>query len=212
MNFRLAIPLSPLTQKRVQNFLRNRRARGSLILLTALFAVSLVSELLCNSRPLYLRANGHHFFPFVQNLTQRDLIGPGADGTRVNYHTFTASPAFTADRRNRVLWAPVPYSPGDVVDAASLRDYRTVKVSVVPETQTGRLNLLPDQSVILPVSCDPFFPGAARIEGQRLDAHWKLPQDLRRHSPNVSRGGPRGRRASRSPTCHSPASARSTAR
>ena len=179
MNFRLAIHLSPLTQKRVQNFLRNRRARGSLILLTALFAVSLVSELLCNSRPLYLRANGHRFFPFVQNLTQRDLIGPGADGTRVNYHTFTASPAFTADSHNRVLWAPVPYSPGDVVDAASLRDYRMVKVSVVPETQTGRLNLLPDQSIILPVSCDPFFPGAAHIEGQRLDAHWKLPQELK---------------------------------
>ena len=179
MKTRSAIRLSPLTQKRVQNFLRIRRARWSLALLTALFAVSLVSELLCNSRPLYLRVSGHHFFPFAQNLTQRDLLGPGADGTRVNYHAFTVSPAFTADPRNRVLWAPVPYSPGDVVDAASLREYRTVKVSVVPETQTGRLNLLPDQSVVLPLSCEPFFPGAARIEGQRLDAHWKLTQELK---------------------------------
>jgi len=179
MKFRFAIRLSPLTRKRVQNFLRIRRSRWALVSLTALFALSLVSELLCNSRPLYLCVSGRHFFPFVQNLTQRDLLGPSADGTRVNYHAFTASPAFTSDPRNRVLWAPVPYSPGDVVDAASLIEYRTVKVSVVPETHAGRLNLLPDLSVVMPVSCEPFFPGVTRIEGQRLGAHWKLTEELK---------------------------------
>jgi microcin C transport system permease protein len=179
MKLRPAIRLSPLTQKRLQNFLRIRRARGSLVLLTALFAVSLISELICNSRPLVLRMNGKTFFPFVQNLTQRDLLGPAADATRVNYHAFTATPAFAADPRNRALWAPVPYSPGDVVDAATLSAYRTVKVSVVPETHAGRLNLLPDQTVVLPVSCESFFPGAERIEGQRLDAHWTLPAELK---------------------------------
>jgi microcin C transport system permease protein len=115
----------------------------------------------------------------VQTLTQQALVGSGADATRVNYHAFTASAAFTADPRNRVLWAPVPFSPGDVVDAASLRQYRTVKVSVVPETHAGRINLLPDQSIIMPVSCGPFFPGVTRIEGQRLAAHWKLPEELK---------------------------------
>ena len=179
MKPRLAIRLTPLTQKRVQNFLRIRRARWALVILASLFAVSLVSELLCNSRPLYLRVSGRHYFPFVQNLTQQTLLGPGADATRVNYHAFTASAAFAADPRNRVLWAPVPYSPGDVVDAATLRAYRTVKVSVVPETHAGRLNLLPDRSVVQPVSCEPFFPGVARIDGQRLDAHWELPEELK---------------------------------
>ena len=96
MKLRPVIRLSPLTQKRVQNFLRIRRARRALVLLTALFAVSLISELLCNSRPLFLRTNGKTFFPFVQSLTQRDLLGPDADATRVNYHAFTATPAFTA--------------------------------------------------------------------------------------------------------------------
>ena len=114
MNFRPAIRLSPLTHKRVQNFLHIRRARISLVLLVVLFGISLVSELICNSRPLFLRVNGKSFFPFVQNLTQRDLLGPGADGTRVNYHAFTASPAFIANARNRVVWPLVAYSPGDV--------------------------------------------------------------------------------------------------
>jgi len=76
MKLRPAIRLSPLTQKRLQNFLRIRRARWSLILLAVLFGISLVSELICNSRPLYLRVNGKSFFPVAQSLTQRDLLGP----------------------------------------------------------------------------------------------------------------------------------------
>ncbi len=179
MNVVPFIRLSPLTRKRLQNFLRIRRARAALILLAALFAVSLVSELLCNSRPLYLRVNGRHYLPFLQNLTVRDLSGPEAEATRVNYPAFVASPAFTGDPRNRVLWAPVPYSPGDVVNAATLSAYRTVKVSVVPEVHVGRINVLPDGTVIRPESCEPFFPGVARIGGLRLEDHWTIPADLR---------------------------------
>ena len=174
-----AIRLSPLAQKRFQNFLRIRRARWSLALLAVLFAVSLVAELLCNSRPLYLRINGKNFFPFVQNLTQKHLLGDGADATRVNYHAFAASDAFRADPGNRMVWTLVPYSPGDVIDAVTLREYRTVKVSVVPDVHVGRINLLPEQTVIRPESVEPFFPAAPRIEGQHLDAHWTLPSAFR---------------------------------
>ncbi len=171
--------LSPLTRKRLQTFWRFRRARWSLVLLGALFAVSLLAELLCNSRPLFLRVNGQTFFPFVQRLTLRDVLGPAADATPPNFRALTASDAFTADPRNRVLWAPVPYSPGDVVDAASLREHRTVSVSVVPENHIGRLNLLPDGSVVMPLSCEPFFPDAARIEGLQLGAHWRVTPELK---------------------------------
>jgi microcin C transport system permease protein len=178
MKARTSSLLSPLAQKRLQNFLRIRRARWSLALLAALFAVSLASELLCNSRPLYLRVNGRSFFPFVQRLTLRDVLGPSAEATRVNYHAFTRSEAFTSGAGNRVLWAPVPYGPGDVIDAASLQDYRTVTVSVVPEAHVARLNLRPDRSVIQPVCCEPFFPGAAQPGGERFDAHWRVVPEL----------------------------------
>jgi len=66
-----------------------------------------------------------------------------------------------------------------VIDAATLRSYRTVKVSVVPEIHAGRINLLPDRTVIRPESVDPFFPGAPHAEGQRLDAHWTQPEAFR---------------------------------
>ena len=50
--------LSPLTAKRLKSFRRNRRAVFSLWALIAIFAVSLVSELICNSRPLWIRWRG----------------------------------------------------------------------------------------------------------------------------------------------------------
>ncbi|MCL1920155.1 MAG: ABC transporter permease subunit [Kiritimatiellaeota bacterium] len=183
--------LSPLTRKRLQNFTRIRRARWALILLCALFGISLVSELLCNSRPLWMRVNGKTYFPFIQRLTLRDLEGDAADASRMNYHAFTASEAFTADPRNKALWAPVRYSPGDVIDSASLREHRTVSVSVVPEVSLGRLNLLPDGTIILPLSCEPFFPGAETVEGLRLDAHWKLTDAVQAEIRNrlAGRGG-----------------------
>jgi len=179
MNFFFAIRLSPLTRKRLQNFLRIRRARGSLALLVILFAVSLIAELLCNSRPLYLRVNGKTFFPFIQNLTQQDVLGHDADATRINYHAFAETTAFKSDPRNRVLWAPVPYSPGDVIDAATLKAYRTVKISVVPEVHAGRINLLPNHTVIRAESCGDFFPGVPDAEGQNLDRHWTLSSDVK---------------------------------
>ena len=179
MNALSSIRLSPLTRKRLQNFLRIRRARTALVLLAALFGLSLASELVCNSRPLYLSVGGRSFFPFAQNLTQRDLLGPGADGTRVNYHALVDSPQFKTGAHNRVVWPLVASGPDDVVDAASLSAYRTVSASVAPEAHAGRLNLLPDHDIALPVSCEPFFPGTPRIDGQRLDDHWRVSAELK---------------------------------
>jgi microcin C transport system permease protein len=67
MNLSRLFRFSPLTRKRLRNFLRIRRARAALILLGALFAVSLAAELLCNSRPLFLRVNGAPSFPSCGN-------------------------------------------------------------------------------------------------------------------------------------------------
>lgn len=156
-----------------------KRARIALVVLCILMGVSLVAELICNSKPLYLRLNGRSFLPFVQNLTQRDLLGPEAEPSAPNYHALVASEAFTGQPGNRVVWAPVRYSPGDVVDARTLRACRTVNVSVVPEIFAGRLHVLRTGTIVMPLSCEAFFPGVTRIEGQALAHHWVLPETLR---------------------------------
>ena len=172
--------LSPLTRKRLRNFMRIRRARFALAALAALFALSLCSEFVCNSRPLYLRFNGRSFLPFAQKLTHADIFGKGCEaGGRVNYKALAASDGFKAGKSNRVVWAPVPYGPDEVLDASRLRACRTVRMSVVPEYHIGRVNLLADLSAVMPVNCGVFFPGAPGVEGQKLDGHWLLPEELK---------------------------------
>ena len=39
--------------------------------------------------------------------------------------------------------------------------------------------LLPDLSVVMSVNCSVFFPGAAKVEGQKADQHWLLPEELK---------------------------------
>ena len=52
----------PVTRKRLRRLRENRRAWWSLGILVALYALSLIAELLCNDRPLYVRYAGHRFF------------------------------------------------------------------------------------------------------------------------------------------------------
>jgi microcin C transport system permease protein len=170
--------LSPLARKRLRNFMHIRRAVVALALLGVLFLLSLFSELICNSRPLYLRYEGRSFFPFLRSHTMRDLNGGKGDAQPVDWKRFTASAAFVSNAANRAVWAPVPFSPGEVVDASTLSGYRTVRVFVVPETHVGRLDLLRDGRIIQPVACEPFFANGP-IEGRELAKEWHLTEPLK---------------------------------
>jgi len=55
--------LSPLNQRRMRNFRRNRRAFWSLILFCIVFGVSLFAEFLANDRPIMVRYQGETFMP-----------------------------------------------------------------------------------------------------------------------------------------------------
>lgn len=170
------IKLTPITRKRLKNFMRIRRATWSLYLLSALFIISLFSELICNSRPLLMRFEGQLYLPFLQNLTMQRLAGEESSASVVEYHSFTLSPRFTGNPSNFALWAPVRFSPGDSIDARSLKSYETVKAHIVPEVFAGRLNLLPNRRMVRRISCDHFFPGTVNFESDTLSDHWIIPE------------------------------------
>ncbi|MDD2598825.1 MAG: ABC transporter permease subunit [Kiritimatiellae bacterium] len=172
------IKLTPITRKRLKNFMRIRRAKWSLYLLTALFVISLFSELICNSRPLLMRFEGKLYLPFLQNLTMQRLAGAESSASVVEYHSFTQSPRFTDNPSNFALWAPVRHSPGDSLDARSLKPYETVKAHIVPEVFVGRLNLLPEMRMVRRVGCEHFFPGAVDFGRDRLGDHWVIPEEV----------------------------------
>jgi ABC-type uncharacterized transport system, permease component len=170
--------LSPLTIKRLRNFMRIRRAVASLVLLVSLFVLSLFSELICNSNPLYLRYQGKTFFPFLQSLTMRDLNGGQGEAMPVDYKQLTDSAEFKADPGNRAVWAPIAFGPSEVVDARTLDQYRTVRVSVVPEADVGRIDLAPDGTIAITVACSPFFPKGTKIRNAKLADYWQLPPEM----------------------------------
>ena len=57
--------LSPLNQRRLRNFKRNRRAYWSLIIFSVLFGLSLVAELIANDKPILVKHNGEYYTPFM---------------------------------------------------------------------------------------------------------------------------------------------------
>ncbi|CAN1559623.1 COG4239 ABC-type uncharacterized transport system, permease component [Burkholderiaceae bacterium] len=58
-----------------QRFRANRLGFGSLVLFVALFALSLVAEVLSNDKPLVARYQGHWYAPIVQNLPETTFGG-----------------------------------------------------------------------------------------------------------------------------------------
>jgi microcin C transport system permease protein len=56
-------------------FRQNRRGYWSLVIFVALFAISLVSELVSNDKPLIARYNGEIVFPVVKNYSEKKFGG-----------------------------------------------------------------------------------------------------------------------------------------
>jgi len=167
----------PLTRKRWQRFRRNRRAWGSLLALTAIYAVSLGSDLLCNDRPLYLRHGGRHFFPWLRYYSQAQVLGNGVEA-RIDYARLRAAPDFRARTGNLMLNAPVAFGPHTVADPSALDNWRRATLTLTPEVALGRLNLTADGRVSRAVGCALFFTGAATVDGAVFSDFWRLTPEL----------------------------------
>lgn len=65
--------LSPITEKRLRIFRRNRIASGSLVALAFLFILSLGAELIANDKPYLMKYDGRIFFPIFSEPSAADL-------------------------------------------------------------------------------------------------------------------------------------------
>ena len=61
---------SPLTQRRIEAFKRNRRGFWALWLFLAVFFVTLFAELVANDRPIMISYQGHLYFPVVKDYPE----------------------------------------------------------------------------------------------------------------------------------------------
>lgn len=69
------IKMSPLNQRRVENFRNNKRGYWSLWIFSLLFAFSLFAELIANDDPLLVSYKGELFFPVITEHTELTFGG-----------------------------------------------------------------------------------------------------------------------------------------
>lgn len=101
---------NPLTAQKLRRFRQIRRGYVSFIILMVLVALSLVAELLVNSRALILRYEGRWYFPTYGAIHRGSEFGLPYE-YEVNYRDLKAKFDAEPGRENFVLLPLVPYNP-----------------------------------------------------------------------------------------------------
>lgn len=98
--------VSPLTARRLDNFRRNSRGYYSLIILAALFATSLLAEVIANDRPLVVSYQGALYFPVFKSYPETTFGGTFT--TEANYRSPYVRKLI--DSGGWAIWPPIPFS------------------------------------------------------------------------------------------------------
>lgn len=103
--------LSPLSQRRIQNFFANRFAKWSLFLFSLLFIVSMCAELVANSRPLLVKFDGELYTPVFKTYPET-LFGGDFD-TEADYTDDYVTDLI--EEKGWLIWPPIRYSFDTIV-------------------------------------------------------------------------------------------------
>lgn len=98
--------LSPLSQRRVDVFFANKRAKWSLWFFIVLFSASMLSNVLANDKPLIASYDGSWYFPFLKSYPETNFGGDFE--TEADYKDPFVEELIT--EKGWLLWAPIPYS------------------------------------------------------------------------------------------------------
>ncbi len=66
---------SPLVQRRIESFMKNRRAYYSFVLFASVFILSLFAELLANDKPIILKYKNQLYFPLAVSYFETEFGG-----------------------------------------------------------------------------------------------------------------------------------------
>ncbi len=161
--------MNPLTKKRLFRFIRHRRAFISFLILAAVYAASLGSELLCNGKPLAVYFKGRLYFPFIKYYSEDNFYGNGI-GTAPDYREMQEK-----EKDCTMLWAPVQSGPNDIVTEKELEKHLRMTCRIEPEQKTAVVTINPDRTVRRIQNSNAL----GRENGQppqKIDELWALPQ------------------------------------
>ena len=99
------IKISPLLQRKVQNFIRNRRAYWSLFIFIILFFLCLLAEVIANDKPILVSFRGKLYFPILKEYLE--VVFGGEFDIEADYHDPYVQELIRAD--GWMLWPVIPY-------------------------------------------------------------------------------------------------------
>lgn len=98
--------ITPLTQRRLQNFRSNTRGYWSLWIFLVLFSLSLFAEFLANDRPLLIRYDGQFYYPIFSVYPETTF--DGIFETEADYRDPEVKQLI--EEKGWMVWPPIPYS------------------------------------------------------------------------------------------------------
>ena len=104
--------LSPLNQRRWENFKRNRRGFWSLVIFLVLFALSLFAEFIANDRPILVSYEGELLMPVLTDYPEEKFIGDFGFLPVANFKDQVIVEAIE-ESGGWMLWPPIRYSYRD---------------------------------------------------------------------------------------------------
>src|SRR5690349_597497 len=99
--------VSPLNQRRWENFKSNRRGYWALWIFTILFVVSLFAEFIANDKPFLIRFDGRLYFPSIVTYAETDFGGEFE--TAADYRDPYLQ-KLIAEKNGSIWWPPIRYS------------------------------------------------------------------------------------------------------
>jgi len=147
--------LSPMNQRRFDNFRRNRRGAWSLVIFLVLFVLSLFAEFIANDRPLIASYKGEILFPVLFNYPESKFGGFEARAdfrdpfiaNEVKAHGWMIWPPIRFANSTTILDPPTPlptpptWTLSDAQCRAALSKQKVKDVATVPRP-CGRLEPL----------------------------------------------------------------------
>jgi len=163
---------NPVSKKRFLRFYAMKRAWFSLIILVLLYGISLCSELIANTAPLYVQYQGRSCFPVFMYYTEDEFLHNGRM-TRPDYKAINRLPAFMDNPGNFMIFPPFPFGPYESVDADTMDMPDTVTLVFNPVPRVCSVDIRPDFTMAR--FSGAFFPAKPPDpSGQKLDRFIRL--------------------------------------
>ena len=171
---------NPMTRRRLARFKRIRRAYVSFWVLVVLYGLSLGSELICNSSPLYVRFEGRSYFPVLIFYPEDVFTGSGKK-TRPDYYRILHSAAFSADPDNFMIFPPFPHGPFQSLNPERIAVSKDVTVRFDPLPIVGTATINRDFQIVASFRLQPVLQlSAGAAVGGGLADYVPLTDSLKR--------------------------------